>query len=338
MSFLEVFSQSRKNERMRQFLAPLNLPDRVFQMQAFMPSKNVEALSDEELRRRSDYIRSSIIPDTIRNHTSFMDQILSIHTAHTLDNEHFILRHTSNPHKAASVVKDGFAGKMRSPHFPVELTMNGNLFLAASSGDVPYLMQELVQKAEALFPYEGPNPKVNKDTVYHYLSAIQYAFAIIHPFYDANGRTSEDIIYALWLRRPDLHKTLRYISINGQRNSSDVFKRIEALGHILSGHIGEWAKEVWGINLPKDKRTFTELEKAFAQTQLSPAQFYAQYNNKVKEHIIGVIAMLDAQDIRHLTNNKDISDLANLLKQSSHSYRYTTSRREREKIARTNLY
>ncbi len=95
--------------------------------------------------------------------------------------------------------------------------------------NTPYHLRKLTDAFEELYPIDGINPAVNNNTIYPYVSAYQLGIALIHPFMDGVGRTSEDAMYSLWHRRPDLRHTIRYLSYDGLRESKEVYMQIQII-------------------------------------------------------------------------------------------------------------
>lgn len=191
-----------------------------------------EDLAREKRQETTDRVRSVLIPRYHKRGFSFLSQVRLIHRAHMKGNEHLVL----NTIQAKKFLRndllllDRLGGKIRNKEsMPIDIYMGKNGTLCISHKAAPELLAELSQKAETLFPLGGKNDKVDEQTIYHFLSAIQFCMAIIHPFYEGNGRTSEDLMYILWQRRPDLAETVRYVSPDGHREAEQVEKRMEII-------------------------------------------------------------------------------------------------------------
>lgn len=228
--------------------------------------KAISFMTEEERRRGlqeiTDYIRSELV---LRIHSArlpFGEQARSIHAAHLSGREEYVLSEPQVTSLSNFFRGSRLGGVLRSPQeLPVNIFVAGNIAKGADFHDNSALYRDLSAVADELFPYDGHNPVVDEQSIYHYLSAIQSSFAIIHPFFEANGRTSEDALYPLWMRRPDLSYTVRYVSDNGMRNSANVTKRGDLINRNALKLIHEFG-EVHGL-LPEELamiHTYSDLQ------------------------------------------------------------------------------
>lgn len=185
-------------------------------------------LAKQKKIEATDRIRGRLIPGFQRHDISIYDQIRIIHNAHMGNAEHLLLY----PSQAKTLLISGestvpsLGGLIRSENdLRRNIGLGGGIARCARFQDTSALLKKATQKAEELFPKGDTNPKVDAFSIYYHLSAFQLAIALIHPFFEACGRTSEDAMYALWQRRPDLSDTVRFVSSNGSRHGYDVIER-----------------------------------------------------------------------------------------------------------------
>jgi hypothetical protein len=177
----------------------------------------------------SDQVRHDL-PHYQEKGLDFLTQLRLIHRTHLEGNEAFFISESSIEQLAeisgkVSPPVNRLAGILRSPErLPADIYLGDGILRCANFKENVRLISQLVEAAEELFPKEGTNPLVTRENILYYLSSIQSILVFIHPFWEANGRTSEDGMYALWLRRPDLGP-LHYVSSNGSRRGPRVDSR-----------------------------------------------------------------------------------------------------------------
>lgn len=296
-------------------------------------TENPNGREDEATRRRiasTDLIRGTLIPRYHQRGLDILTQIRLIHRAHMRGNEHVLLA----PNQARRMLEtsvervDRLAGVIRSPErLSVDVHLGSMNTLCATYETTPTLMEDLGEAAETLFPLNGINPAVNEDNIYNIVSAFQYAVAMIHPFYEANGRTSEDTMYALWQRRPDLAHTVRYPSVDGQRTGELVDERdwlinlgaTKILRSIALSGFRLDPTVVSGLN------KYADLKKILrSRSEASDEEKEIFYTTIFARHLkfliarIGTPKVLDEEIIRELADN---------LRRSSRVYNFSGGRR-----------
>lgn len=188
----------------------------------------------EATRRRissTDLVRGELIDRYATQKYDILKQVKKIHRAHMHGNEHVLLY----PQQAARILAMEQQGRRpvtriggvirNNLQLDTNIGLAGMRVLCVSYEHTNFIMNILAQKAEALFPKDKPNPEVNEENVHFYLSAFQFLLALTHPFFEGNGRTSEDLMYILWKRRPDLKHTVRFVSPDGRRTGTSVDER-----------------------------------------------------------------------------------------------------------------
>lgn len=282
-----------------------------------------EELARKKRQETTDSIRSILIPRYHEHGLDFLTQVRLIHRAHMKGNEHLILQSNQAKRLLRNDIYDldRLGGKIRNKNsMPIDVSMGNGSTLCVSYEETPDLITKLAQKAEILFPLEERNDTVNHDTIYHFVSAVQLYMALIHPFYEGNGRTSEDLMYILWKRRPDLINTVRYISSDGIREEKHVDERMEI--------IDTTAKTIQrniGIALKASPEEFTEdgttenVLKAFKKWQTNPA-FSADIKYRVIFEILLESFIDKMTDFDELRKDPTIDLLAENLRSASLIY------------------
>lgn len=188
----------------------------------------------EQIQKTTDLVREVLLPRYAKRGLPILTQIRLIHRAHMNRNEEVILSSDQAERLLDRNITttDRLAGVVRSTEvLPVDVSMASGIILGTSFEQTPQILSKLANKAEEYFGLNKPHQLVNEETIYNYASAFQLLFALCHPFYECNGRTSEDLMYALWYRRPDLLHEMRYVSSNGKRQDSLVAER----GKLIDG-------------------------------------------------------------------------------------------------------
>jgi len=231
----------------------LNFPDSSMPLKDRLGwAKSVDQVARKQAERAacvqsSDFVRSELIPEMHAQQVPFIEQIGQIHAAHMRGNEHLII-HPSLLDDCLSLSQaheiNTFGGLIRSENgLPINLDI-ASASSGASYQDVPLLFQRFGEAMDFLFPSNNYNPIVTEKNIHNYLSVAQFLFNLIHPYVDANGRTSEDMLYVLWMRRPDLAHTMRFISSTGMRDDVDVASR----SNLINIGALEYSKKV-AVNL-----------------------------------------------------------------------------------------
>lgn len=291
-------------------------------------TRNPGGREDEARLRRiksTDLIRGTLIPRYHERGLGILTQIRLIHRAHMRGNEHVLL----TPRQAGGILQSGvekidrLAGIIRSPEkLSLDVHLGSLNTLCATYVATPTLMEGLGRAAETLFPFDEINPAVNEDNIYNVVSAFQYAVAMIHPFYEANGRTSEDTMYALWQRRPDLAHTVRYPSADGSRDGEMVDERdriinegaTKALRNIALNSLNLDSEVVAGLN------KYADLEAALKSSIDSDEENRLAYIARFAADMIIFIARIGTPEV---LNDEIIAKLADNLRRSSAVYNFS---------------
>lgn len=294
-------------------------------------TQDPEGREDEATRRRidsTDLIRGTLLPRYHARGLGILPQIRLVHRAHMRGNEHVLLQ----PNQARRMLEtsvekvDRLAGVIRSPQrLSVDVHLGSMNTLCATYAVTPSLMEGLGKAADTLFPLDGINPAVNEDNIYNVVSAFQYAIAMIHPFYEANGRTSEDTMYALWQRRPDLAHTVRYPSSDGRREGNMVDERdwiinqgaTQILRNIATSHFN--FSPLFASTLEKH----ADLEKALEDDRDSKTDNRLAYITRFAADMILFIARINTPEVLY---DKTIVAMADNLKRSSPTYYFSSTK------------
>lgn len=270
----------------------------------------------------TDRIRGNLLPLCQRFGIDTVSQILLIHRAHTKGREHYVL----DPSQAKVYVEDpkskDIAGIIRSPLFlPTEIYNYDYLLPGASYENTPGLLRRLGDKMDGLFPPDGINPQVRRDSVYHYLTAFQWAFILIHPFYEANGRTSEDCMYLFWRRRPDLKSTMRYLSADGSRTGASIDEWYKVMVEAYRKVLLSFAQSC-GIKDQQEQdqvKKYADLERLFHERfGLTQQQVWVRYQSYFCAHLKSHIDSMG--NIEFLKGLPQIEALAQNLKDAPREY------------------
>lgn len=275
--------------------------------------------ADRRRQVSTDAIRDRLLDRYHKHGIDILTQVRLIHRAHMRGHEHYLL-HSDQAKwviKGVLYTTDRLAGVMRSPQrLSINIHLNGGLVQCASYQRTPEFMQEIAAQAERMFPQQGVNHQVDENSIYYYASAFQYVIALIHPFYEANGRTSEDSMYILWRKRPDLAHTLRYISHDGLRASENVAHRMRIINQGAYDILLDIGREL-GIAPDRLSRvkSYADLMGALTEKGMLASSAYSQAFDR---HIQELIA--NFTNIDYLKTHPIISALAEHLRQSPNSY------------------
>lgn len=276
--------------------------------------------------KSTDRIRARLLPFCHRLGIDTLTQIRLIHRAHMRGNEHYLLYDSqAKSYLSHPELNDGIAGIVRSQDLlPVEITIAGEMLYGVDFAKTPHLLGKLVEKMDELFPRNSIDPKVNGNTIYDYLSAFQWIFILIHPFYEANARTSEDAMHIFWRNRPDLKDTVRYLSYNGLRQnpSLDNWQAVmtQAEHELLITIARELGlKSQLELNLIK---RYPDLLKFLVKRGMQPADVQIQYQQQLFSYLEDFIGRLD--DIDFLRNQPVITAVAENLRRSSLEYHFSS--------------
>jgi len=299
-------------------------------------------LSRQATQEATDRVHRDIIPWLNDNEVPFYDGMLFLHSTHVSGNEHLLLSRTQA--KLPFYQKyETLGGVVRSPNDPnilagvyvydptdSRMEERTQIFLAPSAMQAEKLLRSLASASEQIFPIHRRNTLIDDQNVTLYLSAVQMAFLAIHPFFEANGKLSEDMLFILWNRRPDLRHTLRYPSSDGLRghdgNAADQREEINhRMFHAISKTVavavaGTLHKNNIGTIDPAQINTFTDLQKATAAIPDSVLLF--TYDQEITKYIQGLIRDIGNGNTKSLQENSFLRELAHNLDQSPRSYRF----------------
>lgn len=207
------------------------------------PPSDTERLA--HVVKQTDLLRGKAIPWMIDQGFSSRSLLTYIHRVHVLGNEGLVLAPETVVEVSETRSSLEVAGQVRphgndDPTDPsTKIFMEG---LNCGTRSVAYaLLNQLMDRVDFLFPAEGINQEVTRENVYTYLASVQYLLLLTHPFLEANGRVSEDFIYALMLRydrsHPEEPSIVRNISSDGSR-TGDETERVMELMYQASVGIG----------------------------------------------------------------------------------------------------
>jgi hypothetical protein len=295
---------------------------------AGMDDKLLESYQTQSMIQSSDHVQKVTIPFSIRRQLNFATQIQLISRVHTRRKEHLVLDQAGaqffldDPELAR---QEAIGGEIRSEAFPLPVYMT-NIMRSPKPEDVPDLYNRLIAAAENLFPYEAINPNVDTKNVYHYLSAIQFIFILIHPFADANGRVSEDMLYALWGRRPDLFGSVRHATANGKRNNFSVRERD---AHIQLGAAMIIQKVARKMGIKNTVYSYDELPDNYllGHKERSQEEFDNLYFTNLYKEINNLLSLLDGNHLDALRQDRTIDTMAINLQLASRNYTFADKTR-----------
>lgn len=160
----------------------------------------------------------ALIPQIVETYQqSFIDQLRCIHFMGMAGNEAVML-YPSQTRRLRAERVTRIAGEIR--HIPAGF---GDFrFNAPRAGNLQILLVAYARKIAALL--EG----ADRNSIFHLVSFAQYYFALLHPFYERCGRTSEDLMYLLFAQA-GIDK--RYISWTGNRSTSLAKERMAIINH-----------------------------------------------------------------------------------------------------------
>ena len=161
-----------------------------------------------------------LIPQIVNYYkNSFIDQLRCIHFLGMAGNESIMLYPSQTKRLQNEKVKR-IAGEIRN----IPSGFGEFRFHAPSVHNLPVLLSVYTKQIDHLLK------QANKSNIYYLVSFAQYYFAVLHPFYERCGRTSEDLMYLIF-EQAGIAK--RYISCTGSRSSSIAYERMELINHAV---------------------------------------------------------------------------------------------------------
>lgn len=208
----------------------------------------------------------ALVPQIVEQYQgAFIDQLRCIHFLGMAGNESIML----NPAQSVRLQSDAvarIAGEIR--HIPTGF--GDYRFNAPSPANLNALLAAYTRKVESLLA------EVDDTSVYDFVSFAQYYFAVLHPFYERCGRTSEDLMYLLF-EQVGIGK--RYISCGGDRASSLAHERMNLINEAVEVFT---RKIAWHFGLdPTGIRTTPDIYRALT-AHYFPDQFEAVYAEETK--------------------------------------------------------
>ncbi|HRJ52819.1 MAG TPA: Fic family protein [Candidatus Thiothrix moscowensis] len=194
-----------------------------FPYQSTSGLKQANCYSPHEARQR-DYFLSARFHGlrqqiTLDYRGSFIDQLRCIHFLGMAGNESALL-YPSQHRRLQDEGVECIAGELRQ----IQTGFGDYRFNAPTPANLRPLMMVYARKVEALLE------QVDNDSVHYLVSFAQYYFALLHPFYERCGRTSEELMYLLF---EQLGFGWRYISATGDRSSPLARERMEMINHCV---------------------------------------------------------------------------------------------------------
>ncbi len=202
-----------------------------------------------------------LVPQIVEEYQgAFIDQLRCIHFLGMAGNESIML-YPSQTRRLQTDAVARIAGEIRN----IPTGFGDYRFNAPSPANLKTLLSVYARKVESLLP------DVNRGSVHDFVSFAQYYFALLHPFYERCGRTSEDLMYLLF-EQVGIGK--RYISCAGDRASPLAHERMQLINE--AAEIFN-RKIAWHFGLdPTGIRTTPDIYRALT-ARYFPEQFDAVY-------------------------------------------------------------
>lgn len=157
---------------------------------------------------------------------SFIDQLRCAHFLGMAGNETLLL-YPSQQRRLQQEQVAGIAGEIRS----IQTGFGDYRFNAPTPTNLHPLLALYAQRVEVLLE------QADEDSVHDLVSFAQYYFALLHPFYERCGRTSEELMYLLFTR---LGFGWRYICASGDRSSALAHERM----HLLNDCVEDFNRRI----------------------------------------------------------------------------------------------
>jgi len=203
----------------------------------------------------------ALVPQIVEEYKgSFIDQLRCIHFLGMAGNESIML-YPSQARRLQSDAVTRIAGEIRN----IPTGFGDYRFNAPSPANLDALLSVYTRKVESLLG------EIDRQSVYHFVSFAQYYFAVLHPFYERCGRTSEDLMYLLF-EQVGIGK--RYISCAGDRASPLAHERMGMINTAVEGFNQKIARH-FGLD-PQGIHTTPDIYRALTATYF-PEQFEQVY-------------------------------------------------------------
>ncbi len=160
----------------------------------------------------------ALLPEIVAEYRdAFIDQLRCAHFLGMAGHEAIMLYPSQQRRLSAEKVQR-IAGEVRS----IQAGFGDFRFNAPTPTTLPALLAVYTQKVESLLD------EVDECSIHNLVSFAQYYFALLHPFYERCGRTSEELMYLLFER---VGFGWRYISATGDRSSASAHERMTLINY-----------------------------------------------------------------------------------------------------------
>ncbi|WP_287600478.1 hypothetical protein [Thiothrix sp.] len=164
----------------------------------------------------------ALLPQIVAEYRdAFIDQLRCVHFLGMAGNEAMMLYPSQHKRLYAENVQS-IAGEVRG----IQAGFGDFRFNAPTPANLPPLLAVYANKVESLLQ------TVDETSIHCLVSFAQYYFALLHPFYERCGRTSEELMYLLFER---VGFGWRYISATGDRSSSLAHERMTLINRAAEG-------------------------------------------------------------------------------------------------------
>lgn len=213
--------------------------------------ENGDKLRKEIDKTISDIIKKNSTP-IIEKYPSFIHQLQILHYIGMHEHENIMLSQAQKNRLFKEKVKK-IAGEIRN----IQIGFGEYRFNGPSPLKLNFLLKEYETKISEMI-------KNKKEySFYDIVSFAQYYFALLHPFYERCGRTSEDLIYLLYEQAN--FKKRKYISHTSKRNSPLSYERMKLINNDaekLNKVIGKFMK-INTKNITKTPHIYKEIVKKY---------------------------------------------------------------------------
>lgn len=164
----------------------------------------------------------SLLPQIVAEYRdTFIDQLRCAHFLGMAGNESVMLYPSQQKRLSAENVHS-IAGEVRG----IQAGFGDFRFNAPTPENLQPLLAVYANKVESLLA------EVDESSIHCLVSFAQYYFALLHPFYERCGRTSEELMYLLFER---VGFGWRYISATGDRSSPLAYERMTMINRAAEG-------------------------------------------------------------------------------------------------------
>jgi hypothetical protein len=238
----------------------------------------------------------AMLPQIVAEYSdAFIDQLRCTHFLGMAGNEAIMLYPSQHRRLAAENVSR-IAGELRG----IQAGFGDFRFNAPTPVNLPPLLAVYTHTVEKLLA------EVDHDSIHDLVSFAQYYFALLHPFYERCGRTSEELMYLLFER---VGFGWRYISATGDRSSPLAHERMTLINHTaeafnrkIAAHFG---LETNGIRKTPDiyqalTRQYFPEKYVNIYTKEEARSFY--YNHPINDIIVAYHFLMEALLLDEMRN------------------------------------